>query len=162
MPNACIVIDIDIALPPDIDALIELESALFAEDAGQHDPLADTTWPQREGRQDFETLMASPDAEVFAARRGDVIVGLLVGYATKSSPTRQPVEFAILRSLYVAPEARRTGAATMLTDRFVEWARDRGCAEVHVDHYAANEAAGALYERSGFERRSISRVLRLD
>ncbi len=149
------------ATTSDIDALVELETALFVEDAGSYDPLADTSWPQREGHQDFETLLASPDAVVFAARQGDVIIGLLAGYATTSSPTRRPVEYGILRTLYVDPSARRTGAATMLTERFVEWTRERGGAEVHVDHYAANHGAGELYEQCGFERRSISRVLRL-
>jgi predicted GNAT family acetyltransferase len=31
-------------------------------------------------------------------------------------------------------------------------------AEAHVDHYAANTAAGQLYERCGFLPRNISRV----
>ena len=42
------------ATSADVDALIELESSLFVEDAGVHDPKADTTWPRREGRKDFE------------------------------------------------------------------------------------------------------------
>lgn len=154
-------IDIVEATSPDIEQLVALESALFVEDAGRHDPFADTTWPEREGRQDFDELIASPDAIVLAARHADDIVGLLVGYAAMSSPTRQPVQYAVLRSMYVAAPARRLRAATLLTDRFLDWARDRGCAEAHVDHYAANTAAGALYERCGFEERSVSRALRL-
>ena len=63
--------------------------------------------------------------------------------------------------MYVAEDARRQGVAVMLTERFLDWARVRGCAEAHVDHYAANDAAGALYERCGFEERSVSRALRL-
>ena len=149
------------ARPADIEALIELEAALFAEDAGQHDPYSDTTWPHREGREDFEKLIASSDGLVLVARGSGPIVGLLVGYVVRSSPTRQPVEYGILRSLYVAEDARRSGAATVLTERFVEWARGRGCVEAHVDHYAANVAAGELYERCGFAPRSVSRVLSL-
>ncbi|MEP7115752.1 MAG: hypothetical protein ABI862_20980, partial [Ilumatobacteraceae bacterium] len=43
-----------------IDELIALETLLFAEDAARHDTFVDTTWPAREGRQDFEQLLANP------------------------------------------------------------------------------------------------------
>ena len=154
-------VEVTEATSSDIERLVELESALFAEDAGRHDPFADTTWPSREGRKDFEDLMASPDCIVLAARWSGDVVGLLAGYAQKASPTRQPVEYAVLRSMYVAESARRQGVATMLSERFLAWARERGCAEAHVDHYAANLEAGALYERCGFEARSVSRAVTL-
>jgi len=134
---------------------------LFLEDAGQQDPYADPTWPAREGRKDLEDLIASPDGIVLAARSSGDFVGLLAGYAAKASPTRQPVEYAVLRTLYVAPGVRREGVAMMLTERFVDWARARGCVEAHVDHYAANAAAAALYTKRGFEARSVSRALKL-
>lgn len=137
-------IDVVEATPCEIDALVDLEAALFLEDAGRHDPFSDPTWPERQGRQDFEDLISSPDGIVLAARSEREVIGLLAGYATKASPTRQPVEYAVLRTMYVAERARRHGAAMMLTERFLDWARERGCAEDHVDHYAANQAAGAL------------------
>lgn len=105
--------------------------------------------------------MGSADSIVLVARAPDRIVGLLVGYAAQSSPTRRPVEYAVLRTMYVSPDSRRLGAATMLTEGFLSWARERGCAEAHVDHYAANHAAGQFYERIGFAERSISRALPL-
>ena len=64
--------------------------------------------------------------------------------------------------MFVAEDARRQGVGLMLADRFLEWARERGCVEAHVDHYAANNGAAALYERCGFQPRSISRVLPLE
>lgn len=154
-------IEVSEATSSEIGRLVELESGLFAEDAGRHDPLSDTTWPLREGRKDFEELMASPACIVLAARWAGEVIGFLAGYAQKASPTRQPVEYAVLRSMYVLESARRQGAATMLTKRFLGWARDRGCAEAHVDHYAANLQAAALYEQCGFEARSISRAIQL-
>lgn len=154
-------ITIEPATAADIDALIELESALFVEDAGVHDPHADTTWPQREGRQDFEQLLGSAESLVLVAKQDGTAVGFLAGYATRSSPTRQPVEYAVLRSLYVDIAARRLGAARQLSKRFIGWARDRGCVEAHVDHYAANDSAGSLYDDLGFAPRSIARSLSL-
>ncbi len=61
-------LDVSEATSSEIDQLVELEAALFVEDAGRHDPFSDTTWPSREGREDFENLMASPDCIVLAAR----------------------------------------------------------------------------------------------
>lgn len=154
-------IDVVVATAADIGPLVELESALFREDAGQHDPYADTTWPSREGHKDFEDLIASPAGIVLVARQAGELVGLLAGHATNASSTRRPVKYAILRTMYVAPSARRRGAATMLTRRFLDWAREQGCSEAHVDHYAANGAAGELYESCGFEPRSVSRACAL-
>lgn len=154
-------ITVEPATADDVDALVGLESSLFVEDAGVHDPHADTSWPQREGRKDFEHLLASADALVLVAKRNRDPVGLLVGYAAHSSPTRQPVEYAILRSLYVGSDARRTGVARQLTELFVEWCRNRGCVEVQVSHYAANAGAAVFYEGLGFETLSVSRTLTL-
>jgi len=154
-------ITVNPAVATDIEAMIGLESALFIEDAGVHDPHADTTWPQREGRKDFEQLLGSADSLVLVAKQGDEAVGFLAGYATKSSPTRQPVEYAVLRSLYVDVSARRRGVARQLSERFIDWARDRGCVEAHVDHYAANAGAGTLYGELGFAPRSVARTLTL-
>ncbi len=80
------------ATPSEIDALVDLEAALFLEDAGRYDPFSDPTWPEREGRKDFEDLISSPDGILLAARISDEVVGLLAGYATKASPTRQPLQ----------------------------------------------------------------------
>ena len=156
-----LMIIVEEATAADIDALIELESALFVEDAGTHDPHADTTWPQREGRKDFEEMLNSTDALLLIAANNGRPAGFLAGYVAQSSPTKRPVEYAILRSLYVAFASRRLGVAGQLTEQFIVWARDRGCVEVHVDHYAANGGASQLYDGIGFTPRSISRTLTL-
>lgn len=160
------------AEPSDIPHLIQLEMGLFAEDAGVHDRFADTTWPLREGRQDLEDLISSPTSVVLVARPAPADpasstepppqpLGFLVGYTAEASPTRQPVRFAVLRSLYVLAEARRSGAGHLLVDRFVTWAKDRGCAEAQVSHYADNHGAALFYDQVGFTPQSISRTLPL-
>lgn len=142
----------------DIDQLVELESALFRQDAGVHERFADITWPEREGRGDFERLLTDSNSLVLVARDGIDAGGFLVGYLTPSSPSRQPVTYAILRSLYVAPSHRRAGVAGLLTEQILSWARDHQCAEAHVDAYSANEPAQRFYERHGFASQSITRV----
>jgi GNAT superfamily N-acetyltransferase len=116
------------ATSSEIDRLVDLEAALFLEDAGRYDPYSDSTWPAREGREDFEELIASPDGIVLAARSSGTIIGLLAGYAAMASPTRQPVKYAVLRTMYVDESARREGTAMKLTQRFLDWsARARLC-----------------------------------
>jgi GNAT superfamily N-acetyltransferase len=145
----------------DIDKLVELEAGLFREDAGRHEPLADMTWPDREGRDDFERLLADPSAVVFVARAGTTVVGHAVGFVSESSPTRLPVRYGVLRSMYVDVGHRDAGVGGLLADTFISWARAQGCAEVHVDAYTANDGAQRFYERRGFAPQSMARVLRL-
>jgi GNAT superfamily N-acetyltransferase len=155
------VVAVERALEDDIDRLVELETGLFAEDAGVHDEFADPTWPIREGAEDFRSLLGSSDSVVLVARADVGVVGFVAGYRTSSSPSRQPVTYGVLRSIYVAKAERGRGVGRALVTEFVEWARSSGCVEVVVDSYVKNIGAGQLYESSGFVAQSVSRRLRL-
>jgi len=135
----------------DVDSLVELETLLFAEDAGVHDRYADVTWPEREGADDFRRLLENEQAVVLIARDAGVAVGMVVGYTSEPSPTRRAVTVGVLRSMYVRRDARANGVGRQLTEAFLEWARERGCAEARVDSFFDNEAARRLYERAGFK-----------
>lgn len=145
----------------DLDALVRLEGELFATDAAAHEPFADPTWPAREGRRDFERLLADERSLVLVADLAGETVGHLVGYVARSSATRLPSIAAVLRSIYVDVSQQRRGVGTALVDAFISWARIHGCDEAHVDAYAANAGAQAFYERHGFAPRSISRAMTL-
>ncbi len=114
---------VELARVDDVVELVELESMLFAEDAGVHDRYADVGWPRREGAGDFRRLLADPSCVVFVARSDGAVVGSAAGYLSESGPTRQPVTFGVLRSMYVRADARRTGIGGRLTDAFTDWAR---------------------------------------
>ena len=152
---------VEIANQNDVGALVELEARLFAEDAGVHDPHADVSWPEREGAADFQRLLADDKSVVLVARLDGQVVGHVAGYRSQSSPTRQSVTVGVLRSMYVRSSARGAGVGRRLTEAFIDWARDQGCIEVHVDSYFENAPARRLYERSGFAARSVSHVRRL-
>lgn len=137
---------------------------MFVEDSGTYERYADVDWPRLGGAEDFRRLGDSPDGLVLLARDADTgdAVGLLMAYATDASPTRQPIRYAVLRTMYVAGTHRCSGVGRRLVDTFLVWARDLGCVEAQVNHYVANENAGRLYERAGFEAHSLNRVLHLD
>ncbi len=150
--------DIEVAVDSDVVEFVQLETRLFNEDAGVHEPQVDGSWPERQGSEDFFRLLADPGSVVLVARVGAELVGMLAGYTSAGSPTRPRSRSACLRSLYVDPSHRRAGVAAALVDRFVAWASAQNCTDVFVDSYAANEAARGLYERMGFEPLSVRRA----
>jgi ribosomal protein S18 acetylase RimI-like enzyme len=145
----------------DLGALVRLEGELFATDAAAHEPFADPTWPAREGRRDFERLLADDQSLVLVADLAGKTAGHLVGYLATSSATRLPSTYAVLRSIYIDVPQQRQGVGTALVEAFINWARAHNCDEAHVDAYAANAGAQAFYERHGFAPRSISRAMSL-
>lgn len=145
----------------DLGELVRLEGELFATDAAAHEPMADPTWPAREGRRDFERLLADDQSLVLIADLAGETIGHLVGYLARSSATRLPSTYAVLRSMYIDVAQQRQGFGTALVEAFVRWARSHDCDEAHVDAYAANFGAQEFYERHGFAPRSISRALTL-
>ena len=149
------------ACAEDLDEVVALETKLFQEDAGVHGTFADITWPEREGAADFTRLLDSTSCVVLVARDGGAVIGHLVGYVGGRSPTRQPITYASLRSMYVQASHRRQGVGVQLVEAFLTWAREQGCAEATVDSYVANTAAQHLCARMGFAPQSISAVMRL-
>ena len=149
------------ARPDDIEQLVELQCALFREDAAVHDRFVDLQWPLNESAADLGGMLADPRSRVLVVRSEGPAVGYLAGYIVDSPPTRFPALNAVLRSLYVQPAHRGRGIAGQLTEAFVGWARDSGCVQVTVDCYVANESARRLYERSGFVAQSLRSALTL-
>jgi GNAT superfamily N-acetyltransferase len=144
--------------PDDLERVVELQCALFREDGAVHDRFVDVRWALNESAADFSRMLNDARSLVLVVRRGNVTVGYLAGYIADVSPTRFPGLHAVLRSLYVLPDHRGRGVAGQLTEAFVSWARDRGCVQVGVDCYLANEPARRLYERHGFLAQSLHSV----
>ncbi len=73
-------------------------------------------------------------------------VGLASGVIDADDPT-----LAHLYSMWVAPEARRTGAATKLIEAVAAWAGERGARTLRTSVTVGNAGAERLYARAGFE-----------
>lgn len=144
------------AVQGDLDELVRLESQLFSEDAGVHDPQVDVSWPTRHGRDDFARLIDAESALVLVARREGAVVGHLVGYLTAPSPTRFGRRTGEIRSLYVDSASRANGVGQALVGRFSAWARENEATSVSVTSYVANHSARAFYSRLGFAERSVT------
>jgi putative acetyltransferase len=71
--------------------------------------------------------------------------GLVVGmWSAEEPPTVE------LNALWVAPHARRRGAARQLVEAVSDWARERGAARVTLEVVNTSHAAIALYRELGF------------
>ncbi|WP_343979501.1 MULTISPECIES: GNAT family N-acetyltransferase [Kribbella] len=69
---------------------------------------------------------------------------------------------AELVSMYVRSDQRGQGVGGRLVDAFVEWAKGRGAARMHVTAYSENAAALRLYESRGFAPKSVTLAVDLD
>jgi GNAT superfamily N-acetyltransferase len=147
-------VKIRIAGRNDLDEVVALSIALFAEDAGQRDPYTDLDWPRREGREYFGGLLSGPTTRCWLAEVDGRVAGSLVGRINRESTVR-PVRVAELESMYVRPEYRCGGVGSALVAEFLEWARGRGAQRAAVTAYAANERAQAFYARNGFKPKSV-------
>ncbi|MGW7679180.1 N-acetyltransferase family protein [Kribbella sp. NPDC054772] len=147
---------IRLATRGDVGELVGLEAGLFAADAGEHDELVDTTWPERRGVADFEALLVNEKALVLVAVDAAGVCGHLVGWVSEASEVRRGVATGYLRSLFVEERARRNGVASALVERFVAWAEgEHGAVTVSVTAYAENRDARAFYADLGFETLSV-------
>lgn len=84
------------------------------------------------------------------ARQGDQVVGLVSGRH------RLPTTL-LLFSMWVAPDARRSGVGRQLIEGLEGWARRWGATETVLWVLRGNEAALGFYERLGFEALSHGR-----
>jgi ribosomal protein S18 acetylase RimI-like enzyme len=87
---------------------------------------------------------------VFLAETGARAVGFVQLYPSFSSTRTAPI--LILNDLYVAPEARRTGAARALLAAAEAFAKADGAAGLILSTGVENRPAQALYEAMGWVR----------
>jgi GNAT superfamily N-acetyltransferase len=143
------------ATPDDLDGVVASSAALFAEDAATRDSLRNANWPAAHGAQWCSDLLADPQALVLVAvTEGDVaghLIGLFAGASDMWVGSR-----AELVSVYVRRDLRGQGVGGRLVDAFVEWAKGRGAARLHVTAYAGNAAALRLYQSHGFAPKSVT------
>jgi RimJ/RimL family protein N-acetyltransferase len=102
--------------------------------------------PERWEQWARESAAGEEQATFFAiAAEEDRPVGL--AYARIDADDRR---VAHLFSMWVAPEARGTGAATDLVDAVVEWTTAAGARTLRTAVTIGNDAAARLYARAGF------------
>lgn len=143
------------ATSDNIASLVELNFALFQEDAGQRDPYMNLNWPKEDGHEHFSKLVSGDDSVCLLATTREAVIGYLVGYLWNGGNLR-PLKMAELESMYVRQNWRSRGVGSQLADEFMKWAKQKGAQRAAVTAYAANTLAIAFYRRLGFEPKSLT------
>lgn len=112
-------------------------------------------------RRLFAAQLDSAHETTYLAHRGDAVVGILRCVSSQGSPLLEPQGYCYVSSVYVVPEARRTGVLRALLARAVEWARERGFPEIRLHSVAGHEGSNAAWDAAGFEIVEHLRVRRL-
>lgn len=144
----------------DIASIVELNFALFQEDAGQRDPFMNLNWPKEEGQAHFSRLVSGSDSVCLLAEAGGEVIGYLAGYLWESGSLR-PLKMVELESMYVRPHSRGQSIGRRLVNEFLKWSEQKGAQRVSVTAYAANARAIEFYRRFGFEPKCLSLEMRI-
>lgn len=99
--------------------------------------------------------MVAPDPTrvMWFAERGGAAVGTAVARVAPDGLR------ANLYAMWVAPEARRTGAGRLLVEAAQRWAADQGACELMLRVTSANSAARGLYAATGFVETGVREAL---
>ncbi len=129
------------AVPEDLDVIIGFIRALAA-----YERLADAVRLDRDvlGAHLFG---ATPKAEVVIAERDGAAIGFALFFHNFSTFEGRPGIY--LEDLFVAPEARGSGAGKALLRHLAQLALDRGCARLEWSVLDWNEPAISFYRSLG-------------
>jgi ribosomal protein S18 acetylase RimI-like enzyme len=114
----------------DLDALVELESRVFATD--------------RLSRRSLRRFLTSANAAFMVAERNGLAGTAIVLFRPKSAMAR-------LYSIAVAPHMSGKGVASQLLKAVERVARRRGCTTVRLEVHETNHAAIARYHKQGYQ-----------
>jgi ribosomal protein S18 acetylase RimI-like enzyme len=107
-------------------------------------------------------VLDSPNDCVFVAEQDGAIIGYVYAALEPLSwkELRGPAGF--IHDIAVAEVARRSGVATKLILRAIEWLRERGAPRVILGTAASNKGAQALFRRLGFRDTMIEMTMELE
>jgi ribosomal protein S18 acetylase RimI-like enzyme len=125
----------------DLDALVPLFAAYRRFYGRADDPRT---------RDFLAERLARNESVVFIAWREMRAVGFTQLYPCFASVSLG--RMFVLYDLFVAPEARRSGAGALLLRRAVSYAAEQGAVELMLQTATGNLAAQRLYEREGWVR----------
>ncbi len=109
--------------------------------------------PELQGEREFvECNLRQDRSTIFLARdvEGGKVVGFTQLFQIHSTVWLGPS--LILEDLFVAPEARGAGAASMLLERAESYAREIGAIGMFLETARDNVTAQRVYERAGWTR----------
>jgi GNAT superfamily N-acetyltransferase len=143
-----------VATTADTERLVELARDGIAELSTQKGGIvwqrhAARTEPLDEG---LEADLADPATQVLVGTLDDAVVGYAV---TTVEALSDETRMAVVRDLYVDPEARGVGVGACLMDAVLAWATDQGCLGVDALALPGSRATKNFFESFGLVARAI-------
>jgi putative acetyltransferase len=145
-------IEVRPAEPGDAPDLVALSAAVATEPGGWL-LTTDASRAVADERRYLRAVRRHPDAAVFVALDGDIVVGRL---SVARDPHPASSHVADL-GLVVAASHRRQGIGRLLLDESVAWARAAAVLKLELHVFPWNEPAIRLYETYGFVREGLRR-----
>jgi GNAT superfamily N-acetyltransferase len=135
----------------DLDTVVALRVALLREH--KNNPVYRHLRPDvtSRARRLFAQQLNSPGEVTFLAERDGRAIGILRCVESAGSPLLLPAQYAYVSSVYVLPEARRTGVLTALMEHAEAWAREAGLEEFRLHSVATSDATNSAWDALGFE-----------
>jgi len=110
----------------------------------------------------FERLIKSQGSNIFIAEDNGIIVGYLAGKIEKRAPVFEVDKRGWIDSAYVLEEYRGRGIGRELTERMLEWFKEKGIKYVEVSVDARNQLGHGLWKSLGFETWQFVMKKRID
>ncbi len=148
--------------PRDLDAVVALRLALLREhpDHPVYGRLRRDVLDR--ARELFAHQLRSSMEVIFLAERDAEVIGVLRCMESVGSPLLEPARYAYVSSVYVRPEARRTGVLRALLEAADRWSRGRGLYQMRLHNVAGSAAAEGAWSALGFAVVEQVRVRDLD
>jgi GNAT superfamily N-acetyltransferase len=143
-----------VATPDDGPLVKELVEAFVAEQRVQR---GGALWAVREAASlydadDLASAFRDPEQLVLLGCIDDVAVGLLIAHIESLPDTSL---LAVVRCLYVEPDAREVGVGSSLIEDAIAWAQQHGCRGIDATVLPGNRDGKNFFEMHGLVARAI-------
>ena len=93
--------------------------------------------------------------QILIAEDDNTIAGFIKIKTLETKPLESEIKCSLISLMYVLPEYRRKGVASMLMDRVFEYVKSKGATHIRLNVTAENIPAISLYRSMGFEDYSV-------
>ena len=134
----------------DLSRIVELRLALLHEE--ERNPFFAKLHPDAEERalEMTRAELTTPGEVFLVAIRGEAIVGMLRCRSVRRMPLVAEARQAVVTTVYVVPEQRRTGVLRALLDAADQWCRKEGLTGMRLQCALANDVGQKAWESLGF------------
>lgn len=138
----------------EVKKLQDINDDAFANNP-KYDPDLVLDWAQSEkGKAYFTNLLNDSNDVCFVAEDGDKLVGYIA--ASPKPIAHRKSKYIEIENLGVAQAYQRKGVGSLLMEKCLEWAKERGYEKVYLSSYFANTQAIDFYKKNGFSEIELS------